>query len=348
MTVHCFTSISFSYLSKARVLAWSVKQQHPDWRMILCISDLPPPGFQFSVEAEEFFDEVIWAVDLPIDAIHGWLFKHDVVEVCTAVKGPVLRDLLERGAEKVVYLDPDIAVLGSLAPLENWLDEASILLTPHQLEPDDDVEAIIDNEICSLVHGIYNLGFVAVRNDKSGRAFAEWWDKRLRSFCYDDKPRGLFVDQKWCDHVPSMFDGVKIIRDPGYNVASWNLSRRKISIPQTGEILVNSAPLRFFHFTKLGPIGDTMTKRYAKDNVEVYEIWSWYKRKVDHFSDPRIPAGYWHYGRFSNSEPIPKAVRVLYRHRLDLQKAFEDPFDAAGDNSFYCWLEWNQKQLLAA
>ncbi len=348
MTTYCFTSISFSYLSKARVLAWSVKQQHPDWRMIFCITDLPPPGFHFCVEFEDYIDEVIWAGDLPIDPINGWLFKHDVVEACTAVKGPVLLSLLERGAEKVVYLDPDIAVLGPLTPIVDWLDEVSILLTPHQLEPDDEGEAIIDNEICSLIHGIYNLGFVAVRNDQNGRAFAKWWDKRLRNFCYDEKHRGLFVDQKWCDHVPSMFDGVKIIRDPGYNVASWNLSRRRICIPSTGEILVNNVPLRFFHFTKLGPIGDTMTRRYAKDNVEVYEIWSWYKRKVDQFSEPRIPHGYWHYGRFSNDQPVQKAVRVLYRHRRDLQEHFRNPFDAEGGDSFFSWLSFNERQLLAA
>ena len=346
MTIDCFTSISFSYLAKARVLASSVKHHHPDWRMIVCITDLPPPGFNFNIETEQFFDEVIWAHDLPIDPIHAWLFKHAIVEVCTAVKGPVLHYLLNRGAEKVFYLDPDIAVMAPLTPMVEWLDDSSILLTPHQLEPDDTVQAITDNEICSLLHGIYNLGFVAVRNDENGLAFAKWWDSRLRSFCYDEKARGIFVDQKWCDHVPAMFDGVKIVRDPGYNVASWNLSRRRISIPASGDILVNGKPLRFYHFTKLGPIGDTMTRRYAGGNVEVYEIWSWYKRMVDRFTDGNIPVGYWHYGHFSNMKVVPKEARVLYRTRGDLQAAFTNPFDASGD-SFYSWLGKNSEIITA-
>ena len=76
------------------------------------------------LESEDYIDEVIWAGDLPIDPINGWLFKHDVVEACTAVKGPVLLSLLERGAEKVVYLDPDIAVLGPLTPIVDWLERS--------------------------------------------------------------------------------------------------------------------------------------------------------------------------------------------------------------------------------
>jgi hypothetical protein len=344
MTTCCFTSISFSYLAKARVLAWSLRRLHPDWKLTVCVVDQPPPGFQSEVLIQHF-DEVIWGHELDIPDLSGWLFKHDVVEACTAVKGPVLKGLLQTGMDKVIYLDPDIAVFGSLAPLEERLASNSILLTPHQLQPDDDAQAVTDNEICSLLHGIYNLGFIAVRNDGAGRAFADWWDKRLREFCYDEKSRGLFVDQRWCDHVPGMFDGVKILRDPGYNVASWNLSRRTLSFNGKGEMLVNGVPLRFYHFTKLGPIGDTMTRRYAQDNTEVYELWAWYRRKVEEFSDPAIPGGYWHYGSFDNGEPISKVARELYRTRRDLQEAFPDPFRTSGF-SYYSWLKSEKPDAL--
>ncbi len=49
-----------------------------------------------------------------------------------------------------------------------------------------------------------------------------------------------FTDQRWCDLVPSLFDRVHIERDPGYNVASWNLSTRRIQILATGNIVVNN------------------------------------------------------------------------------------------------------------
>jgi hypothetical protein len=37
---------------------------------------------------------------------------------------------------------------------------------------------------------------------------------------------------------------------------------------------------------------------------------------------------YWYYGKFSDGKsPIPKSARVLYRHRVDLQALFADPFE---------------------
>lgn len=335
MAIHCYTSFTFSYLAKARVLAASLKRRHPDWILWAVITDREPDGFRFSLP-EEDFDRVLWAGDLFSEA---WLFGHDVVEACTAVKGQALRVILdEPDAEKVFYFDPDIAVLDALDPLSGALDAASILLTPHQLDPDDHPTAISDNEIASLDYGTFNLGFLAIRNDAEGVRCAEWWTERLRAWCHDRRDIGIFVDQKWFNLVPAFFDRVHILRDPGCNVASWNLSRRRIEIGADGRILVNGThPLRFFHFTKLGPIGDTMTQRYARDNVEVYEIWAWYRHEVAAATDPRIPPGWWHYGCFDDGRPIAKEMRVLYRERRDLQNAFPEP-RRTGKGSFLDWL----------
>lgn len=120
---------------------------------------------------------------------------------------------------------------------------------------------------------------------------------------------------------------MKVVRDPGYNVASWNLSTRKVSIDRAGDIRVNGATLRFWHFTKLGPTGDVMTKRYAGDNFEVYEIWRWYKEAVAAATDPAIPERWWAHAQFDDGAPISKPQRVLYRERADLQAAFPDPFE---------------------
>lgn len=337
MSVHCFTSISLNYLAKARVLGTTLKRFHPDWTLTLCVTDEEPDGFVLDVSKEPF-DRVLWTNDLLGDHTRGWIFQHDVVEICTAVKGPVLRSLTETDADFLFYLDPDTAVFGTLDPLLEVLERDSIVLTPHQLTPETDDVAVVDNEICSLAFGTYNLGFVGVRNDAEGKKFAKWWSDRLIKYCVDDRPTGLFVDQKWCDLAPALFDRVRILRDPGYNVASWNLSNRKLHIDQAGKISVNGAPLRFFHFTKLGPVGDTMTQKYARGNTDVYELWSWYKREVDRHSEPSLPAGWWYYGTFSNGVAIPKTARRMYRDRGDLQREFGDPFAATG---YYTWLTAN-------
>jgi hypothetical protein len=334
MKVLCFSSFTFSYLNRARVLFQSLRRHQPDWHLVALITDEPPAGLTFTAD-DEPFDTLVYARDLPIESFRSWLFKHDVIEVCTAVKGPFANEAVRSsGADAIVYLDPDTCVFNSMQPIEELLESWDIILTPHSLAPDTQTQAIIDNEICSLRTGIYNLGFCAFRTSGEGARFAKWWSDRLIEFCYDDIPSGLFVDQRWCDHVPALFEKVKILRDPGYNVASWNLSTREIAITSDGRILVNGEPLRFWHFTKLGIVGDAMTKRYAGSNFQVHELWNWYRRQVAATTDDVIPKGYWAYGRFANGVEITKSDRLLYRSSQELERSFRDPF-ATGPGSFF-------------
>lgn len=338
MAVHAFTSFSYSYLNRARVLAEGIKRFHPDWVLWAVLTDKCPGEFDHDWSLEQF-DHVVTALDLMGPGAEAWLFGHNVVEACTAVKGAAARHILDQPAcEKLFYFDPDIAVLNSMVPVLELLDHADIVLTPHQIHPEPRaaLQAIRDNEITSLSHGAYNLGFLALANRGEGRRCAEWWDDRLRDWCHDRKDIGVFVDQKWCDLIPCFFDNVKVLRDPGCNVASWNLSHRRLSIDDGGQIRVNDVPLRFFHFTKLGPIGDVMTQRYAKDNTAVYELWSWYREAVAAATEAGIPPGYWHYGQFDDGTAIPDAARVLYRDRKDLKATFAEPFSVA--DGFLNWL----------
>lgn len=335
-SVCCYTSFSYSYLARARILAQTLRRAHPDWAIHAVLVDKPPPGPEIAADLRDF-DQVIEADTLQIPRFRAWMFKHDVVEACTAVKGQMLVELLQAGFDKVVYLDPDIAVFNPMDTILRRLDEASIVLTPHQCEPNDTPLALADNELASMQYGIYNLGFIAVRNDEVGRAFARWWAAQLHRACYSAVEQGLFTDQKYCDLVPGLFAAVHVERDPGCNVASWNLSRRTLHFVD-GDILVNGSPLKFYHFTKVGGAGDIMTERYATDNTEVFEVWKWYKRRLAALTRLDIPPGFWTYSKFSNGMPIPDAARKLYRAREGLMAYFDDPFTVDG-NSLYHWLE---------
>jgi hypothetical protein len=255
------------------------------------------------------------------------------------------RHLLALGATHVVYLDPDIAVFHSLDRVIDKLIDNSVILTPHQVSPNSELGHIRDNELAALKYGIFNLGFVAIKNDDIGNSFADWWDARTYEACYDEVESGIFTDQKWCDLVPALFPRVYIERDPGFNVASWNLSTRNIRFSNTGDILINDRRLKFYHFTKVNGAGDLMTEKYAGDNIEALEIWNWYKRALIDHANPSIPKNYWHFGSFNNGVKIPKAARVLFRERGDLYESFEDPYEE-GPDSYFTWLLTNSPDVL--
>ena len=96
--------------------------------------------------------------------------------------------------------------------------------------------------------GAYNLGFLALRSTPEVQRICRWWGRRLQTECLIDLNRGLFVDQKWADLFPSFIEKTHILRHPGYNVAYWNLSQRRVTFERDAW-LVNGLPLRFFHFS---------------------------------------------------------------------------------------------------
>ncbi len=106
------------------------------------------------------------------------------------------------------------------------------------------------SETSILASGIYNLGFVGVGQAAFG--FLDYWMERLRRECYVDPGNMRFVDQRWVDFVPGIFDCV-IARDPGYNVAYWNLDQVRDLTISAGSYQVNGLPLKFFHFSGYSP-----------------------------------------------------------------------------------------------
>jgi hypothetical protein len=219
------------------------------------------------------------------------------------------------------------------------LDAANILLTPHQTEPEESLAAIMDNEICSLKHGIYNLGFVAVAATEVGHDFADWWSKRVYHFCRADIPNGLFTDQRWIDLVPAFFSGVAIMRSSRHNVATWNLTMRELSLSESGNYLVDGEPLGFYHFTGFDSGAHRiMAAKNGGNNPVVHKLINWYEKQTENLAQDPLAKEPWAYGTHTDGTPISKAQRLVYRERIDLQVAFPDPFDST---TYLAW--WNSK-----
>ena len=340
-----FTSVSINYLPKARLLAETLRKQHPEAGFHLVLSDRLPDGLARSPAP---FDSILHVEELPIPRIKGWIFQHTLVELCTAVKGAACRLIMDRHPdEPVLYLDPDMVVLSRLDELLDEFRRADVLLTPHLLEPELALEAVLDNEVCALRHGVYNLGFLGVAPTAEGRRFVQWWTERLRVLCYDEIDRGLFTDQRWADLVPAFFPTTGILRHPGYNVATWNLSRRQVTGTVPGGLQVNGRPLCFFHFSGFDSGAQkAMLDKFGARNRALYKLRDWYVAECRRLGQEELGATPWAYDCFQNGEPVTVDHRRLYRDRIELQEEFPDPFSTAGaSRSYYHWYREEMREV---
>lgn len=321
-----FTSICANYLPKAMALAESVKANCRDAVFVLCLVEREVP--QVALDFPHF-DQVVLAKDAGWEDFDQFIFRHSIVEASTAVKPQFMRHLLERypEREKFVYLDPDVLVYGDFIELEDVLDRASIVVCPHLLRPGN-----IDMEISALAHGTYNLGFVAVTRGDNARRFLDWWAERLFLFCYDDKSRGIFTDQKWIDLAPSFFD-VHILKHHGYDFATWSLLGSDLRDAGTNGYVVNGDPLRFIHFSGLdsGMIDRAMGWWLTNDNRAVFErLYREYQRKLEERGQAALGKTPWSYAGYASGAGISRDARVRYRDPA-LWQAVPKPFDASDD-----------------
>jgi len=339
--VAAYTSFTGAEIGPALVLARGLKARHPDWRVCGVLVDRAAEA-GLSQSWRRAFDLTLDAETLFGDDWRSFVFGRESSESAAAVRARALLWLMAQGAQKTFHFSPDVAIFDDLGDLESRLDAASILLTPHQIEPNEGAKAIADNEALALRYGVYNLGFVGVRNDASGRKLAGWWAERLDGAGYDGAV--LFDDQRQFNLVPALFDGVEVLRDPGCHAASWNLSRREIEISDDGRILVNGRhPLKFYNFGNPYGDGRIMTERYAGWRLAPYELLAFYKRALARAGAPAPTT--WAYSCFDDGALIAGAARRLYRADADLRQRFPDPF-AAGPQGYRAYLTANRPDLL--
>ena len=322
---HCiYTSINNAYLSKALMLARSVKALHPDvWFVCALVDEIEPHLLADSSD----FDEVIVMGDNVIPDFTRWVFEHTVVEACTGIKGPVLDQLLaSREFQTVTYLDPDTFCYSRLSEILDNPDRSAVILTPHLTSPALSDRTIQANELSALRHGTFNLGFVSVSASDQGRQFAAWWADRTQRYSFDEIDRGIFTDQRWVDLAPSYFDFVEILRHPGYNFSTWNAEHRHLK--RRGSVLLcNEEPLRFAHFSGLDSGNHNATREAFAPNDEVFrELSLTYQAQLKEIENNLPIRPEWAYSKFASGEHISNSQRRQYRDSDVLQRNVLNPF----------------------
>lgn len=341
MKIAVYTSCAINYYAKACALLESINLNSPNTTLTLCLCDELPSDCD---PLSDGFDRLWLPGDLGYD--QNWIFQHNIMELCTGVKGRALLRLMqeESDADLFVYLDPDVYVYNDLAVISEYLGSSSIGLVPHILKVETSDIGVRMTEMSVTEHGIYNLGHLVVRPDENGQALAKWWAERLDQYCFDDKTIGLFTDQRWMDLVPAAFEGVKILRVPNLDVASWNIGGRKVVQDEPGNersFKVDDWPLVTYHFSGTGPSG---THRRVRDIFSpscgaMAEIERLYEDAISRHKQKyfeKIPPAY---DYFHNAEAIPAQARKIYRLHDDLQQAFPNPFAMGPGYSYFDWLQ---------
>jgi hypothetical protein len=324
MRVALYTSAALNYLPKVRLLFESVRAHHPDWELHLCLAEELQPGFDPGLPEGATVHPLS---SLGIPAWRSWTFAHSLMELATAIKPFLLHALLDR-VDAVVYLDPDIVVFSPLHEIVDGLAAGTVLLTPHQVQAAGDEADVVAHEMCTLQHGVYNLGFIGVPATPEGRRMADFWRRRTYSFCRDAIPDGVFTDQRWIDLVPAYFDRVRILRDTRLNVAPWNIAQRTMTGAVPDALEVDGKPLGFFHFSQVDAYGDDIAE---PRHVAARALVAWYRGRTE-----QAGRRAWPLAAFRDGTPIQEAQRLVYRQRADLQAAFPDPY-SVGDGSFAAW-----------
>lgn len=236
--VAALTICSTNYMAKAIALRESYLSFHPESDFYILIVDRKHDRFQGLASDIQ----ILWVEDLGIKYFIHYAMKFDIVELSTNVK-PYTMTILLGHYDQVLYLDPDICVYSELSPVFDALACNSIVVTPHALTPKETSD-------CEFLRfGSFNLGFLGVSKCEEGFEFLDWWSRRCLEYGYTEPQLGLSVDQKWIDLAPSFFAGLKILRDPGLNVAPWNLHERTILRREEAWLVNEKYPLRFFHFS---------------------------------------------------------------------------------------------------
>jgi len=277
-----FSICSNNYLAQAKTLQDSVLKYGKDYIFYIFLVD----EFSDQVDYNSFKPAVIkLAKELPID-FFSLRRKYNIIELNTSIKASCVKYIFNQSSNisHIHYFDPDIEIFQSLDILDKNFAEADFLLTPHIMTP---IEwgTQEPNENLFLNHGLFNLGYIGLKNTSAVRNMLDWWENRTLTHGYYQLERGLFVDQLWMNYIPLFYPGVvKILFDPGYNMGPWNLHERKLTC-SSGDYKVNEVyPLIFYHFSSYKYTNPkTISRNYRYDfttNPELLLLYESYHKKI--------------------------------------------------------------------
>jgi SAM-dependent methyltransferase len=248
------TIITADYIHYALALNYSLLKYSSDIEMKIFISD---SDIDFTDISNQYSNiEFIYLDELCETGIGRKIKKKYIASNMDcfrwSMKPVFINHLLSQGIDQVFYLDSDLYFFSPFDFLYKGLENHSVILTPHWRASDPHVDKA--NFAVLQTSGLYNAGFIGV--SKEGIPAMDWWANVCEYKCIKSPEDGLFVDQAYLDQMPVYFDGIKIIRHRGCNVANWNQIECKRTLSSEGKVNINNTwDIVFIHFTNSTIIG---------------------------------------------------------------------------------------------
>ncbi len=241
---HLATYFDKNYLSRGLVLYDSLKEHCKQFELyVLCLDEFTLNYFQtnsenfqeikaISLSEIENFDKELKACKQNRSTIEYYftlspcmplflLKKYSLPHICT--------------------LDADILFLADPMQLFEYLNEYSVVITPHKFSPELKTREKF---------GVYNVSFQVFKNDGVGIACLNKWREQCIEWCDDhfEEAGNRFADQKYLDKWPELYkSNLKVLDDHASGIAPWNLNNYKIT-SENGHFYSDNEKIIFYHF----------------------------------------------------------------------------------------------------
>lgn len=187
--------------------------------------------------------------------------------LATAMKPRLFEWFFDNHAKAVLYVDCDIRFYNESVPGDffSMIAGYDALLFPHTLAPSP---AAFDDLF--LDAGTFNFGMLGLVDSPAVRRLLEWWRRQVETECSDEA--GRYTDQSWGNLFPNFLENPKVCRDPGHNVAFWNLHERHVRLVLTpgfqSKLQVSNGEseavdLKTFHFSGCDPFTKDLTRYHS-------------------------------------------------------------------------------------
>lgn len=318
------TCVSSDYLGYSRALIQSIRVVDPTTTIFVVVCDGDGRDYLHLHNVH-----CISGLELGVTNWKRVAFQYTAFELSCALKPFALREVLNQGFDSVVYVDSDVYFKSSPRLILQEFKKGDVILSPHVRRPVPDDGKIPQGEVFAT-HGVFNGGFMAIKNSQNSKQFLDWWGNACRKKCYIDVRGGVFVDQLCLNQAPIFFPGCVATLHAGINAAYWNLHERSIRF-HGNMAFANEEPLVFFHFSGFEVDNEITLSRHqnryrSSDSEGLQRLVREYKQLLDECGCKKKPEFNYAFETLSDGTRIRKTWREAIRLNYNELTSVEDPF----------------------